>query len=54
MKVWGVELNNFFDGPKQKNVEKNYLFKMCFKNHRIQKHIFKSKLFFPQKLYYDP
>ena len=26
--------------------EKNYMFKMCFKIHRIQKNIFKNTLFF--------
>ena len=37
----------------KKMFEKNDMFKMCFKIHRLQKIYLKISFFFRQKLYYD-
>ena len=52
MKNWGLELSNFFDVPKKK-IEKKCMFKICFRTHRIQKKLFKNKLYFFRALWLE-
>ena len=41
-----LEIAIFFDELK-KNIEKKYMFKMCFRTHRIQKIYLEITFFFP-------